>query len=684
MADNRVSVVTGPGGVGKTRLAAEALPELQGRLGLPAVVVELLPVAEGGAAAAVADALGVRPESGAVTEGLVEYLGAEPHLLVLDNCEHLLDEVRDVVEAVARRCRRTRVLATSRRRLGLATEWVLPLAPLAVPGTPATVSGQRVAPAVRLLSDRVRRLRPTFALSDANAGDVAELCRRLDGLPLALELAASRIATSGVEEVLQAMPTELLQDEDGRPHSPAAWSYRLLGGPERELLAALSVFAGDFTLGAVRGLAGHLPSPGLDVGTALPELVESSLVSGRVDGDRTRYRLLAVVRGFAAARLARSGDEERMRLAHARWVKDVVTELAADWDRADGARVAEQLADTVPEVTAALRWALDTGRTVLSADIAAAVARCLHWTPGIELRELLVRVAERAGREPGPEVAAGVGAGALHIAERGDVARARELAGAALAVADCPADAALPLLSLGVAAMYSGAQEEATGWFERLATVPGYTGEAHTSLALLACYGDDLDRAREHTEISLAAGAVGSAASRAFARYAAGEVATRTDPARGAALLEEAVREADRVAAEQVGRVARVALFALYVRSGRHDAAVALGVALLGHLRRRTAWAQAWTTLRILAELLAAAGRPADAAFFLAAAAAAASAPPLIGQDVERYRALGRELEDRLGAGVLAQIRALAAGTPRARVLTRAEGVLAALAGREG
>lgn len=670
VAAERVTVLTGPGGVGKSRLAAESLGPLSTRLGMPPAVVELAAVAPARVVAAVADAVGLRADA---EDELVEYLGAVPHLLVLDNCEHLLDEVTPLVGRIARHCPEVRILATSRRRLGVASERVVPLAPLRLPDPSSTPGAQQAVAAVRLLTDRVRRLRPSFAVTADNAPAVAELCRRLDGLPLALELAASRAAVGGVDEVLAGLDDGRLRAGADGLDAVVEWSYRLLPERQRLLLQLLSVFTGEVTADAVRGLTAYVPSWQGDPGPDLAELAESSLVATRVAGGTVRHRLLATVHAFAADRLVDSGLEGAARLAHARWVRDHTRDLAASW-ATDTADAADQLSRGSGEIVTALRWALDHDHVPVAADITDAVARCLHWTPGLELSDLLIATADAGAQHPDPVVAAGVAGGAFFVAERGRLDQARTLARAALEMTD--ADLPIAHLTLEVAAMYSGDHAESERWLRRLASHPGLEGEAHSSLALLACYGDDLESAREHAAIALAASPTSGAASVAFARYAAGEVEARTDPDRGAELFAGAAAEAERVGAGQVDRVARVALLAVLVRTGRHEAAADLGRSLLVDLRRGAAWPQLWTTLRILAEQLAVTGRPADAAFLLGAAMAAPTAPPLVGQDVGRYADLEKALATQLGRRVVDRITQVAGSTPRAQVVARAEHLL--------
>lgn len=671
---NRVTVITGPGGVGKTRLAAQALPQLHASVGA-AVVVPLATRNPGDVAHALAEALGLRA-TGPALEHIVGHLGTTPYLLLFDNCEHLLDEVTDIVARVALRCRGTKVLCTSRRRLGIHSEAVLPLSPLPVPTKQDNDPWQvEVSPAVRLFTDRVRRLRPGFSVNAYTGPDVAELCRRLDGLPLALELAASRTAASSPSEVLARSPADRPLSDDADLDEMIGWSVRLLAPEQQTMLAVLSTFSGEFTSQAVRAVVAPVLGGIGDTDAVLAELVESSLVVRDDTHSSARYRLLAVIRQYANTLLVESGAAEPAQRSHAEWVADLTERIGVETSGVDGESVRRRLDEMILEIVSAVRWALARRDLRLAARITEAVGRHLHWIPPQQLSDLVVDVATEATFEASPALAGAVGAGAVVVAERGDLVRARRLAGAALRMAgeaDRPATACLALALVGI---YSGKHESAARWYDRMATEPSLRGEASASLGLLACYADDLDAAREHVSVALAAGPSGPEPFHAFARYAAGEVEARRDPVHAIELLRGAAAQADRVGAHQVSKVARVALLALLIRGGEHRDAITLARGLLTDLSRWGAWAQLWTTVRILAEL-AALDRPADAVLLLGAARTAPAAPPLVGADIARYAELDDRLIESLGTGVVHRIQSLTPSLSDREIVRRAQRLL--------
>jgi predicted ATPase/DNA-binding SARP family transcriptional activator len=684
---HRLVTVTGTGGVGKTRLVAEALGSLTERFGLPATVAELAGATAGQADRAVAAALGLGT-TGSVRAAVLEYLSISAGLLVLDNCEHVLGETRALAEAILRRCPGIRVVATSRHRLGIAAEQVLPLAPLPVPDPEAPERAALTA-AVRLFADRMRRVRPSFALTPDALPVVADICRRLDGLPLAVELAATRAATLGLGPLRSRLGDSLdLLGEEGRPRhyklrAVVDWSYGLLGPADRRLLGALSVFGGDFDLEA----AEHVADPVAvgSVALALARLVESSLVAASETGDGTAYRLLMIVRAYAAERLADAGQEHVTRLAHAGWVASIVKTAAREATGPGCAAALARVARNRADVSAAVRWALQAGRPGLAGRITGALKLCPHWRPDPELIALIGEVARDPGIRQSSAAALALAAGGLAACDTGELAEAEGLGTEALQHAADPAERFLAMLCLGIATVYRGDHDRSVLWWEQIAAdtsfPPAHRAEGHATLALLACYGGDLDAAREHAaHARLAAEAAGASGYQAFATYAAGEVALLQNPQTGVALLRAAAAEADSTGATQVVPVARIALASALTRLGHKEEVLALFPPLLHQARRDGNWPQLWTALRILAELLVSLDRHETAAVLLAAAHESTSAPAVSGEDVERYRQLQEQISQKTGPGILDQITALARALPRAQVVDRALAALDDLA----
>jgi len=701
--------VTGTGGVGKTRLVAQALRDLSGRLGLPPTVVELASVTAGQAAEAVAAALGLRAASPAGA-AIVEYLSIARGLLVLDNCEHVRDEVRALVREILAGCPGIRVVATSRHRLGLASEQVLPLGPLPLPSLPASPAQPDadlagMPDAVLLFADRVRRVRPSATVTPDAVGIIADICRQLDGLPLALELAATRAATLGLGPLRDRLgdSLDLLGGDGDSRHEPlravVAWSYGLLSPTARRLLAALSVFHGDFDLDAAEQVAGHLadlltgePSGAVAAASALAQLADASLVACHEDGSGLQYRLLMIVRAFAAEKLAEAGLADATRLAHARWAAAAAESAGRETAGPGCAGALTWLAQHRADLAAAARWALDASQAepagspelaCLAGRITGAIgkAHCGHWRPAPALAQLTAETAADPGVRLSTAAALALGAGAMAACESGDFARANDLGTKALQLAANPAERYLALVPLGVAALRQGDLSASTRYWERLAAEEdapaGYRAEGFASLTLTACYSGNPQAAQRHAaQARLAAAASGSGAIRAFASYAAGEVALLGNQQAAIVLLRAAADEAAATGADHVVTVALIALVSALTRLHRHDEALAVFPALLEQARRNGDWPYLWTALRIGAELLAASGQPETAALLLAAARHAPSAPTLTGADITRYRDLEHDLERQLsqqsGPGALGQIDTLAKTLPRAQVLDHA------------
>jgi predicted ATPase/DNA-binding CsgD family transcriptional regulator len=327
----RLLTLTGPGGCGKTRLALEAAREASGRFEDGAWWVGLAPLSEPDLVPrAVASALGVREAPGrSLEEVLVEHLKARSTLLVLDNCEHLIGACAALADALLPSCPSLRILATSREALGIAGEraWLVPS--LTLPDDP-----QRLPPveelsryeAVRLFVERTEAVSAGFVLEGQNAPAVARVCWRLDGIPLAIELAAARVRVLSVEQIAERLDdcfrlltggSRMALPRQRTLRATIDWSHDLLSEDERRLFRRLSVFAGGWTLGAAEAICA---GDGIEEGEVLDllsRLVDRSLVVARERDGEMRYRFLETVRQYGREKLEESGEAEDVRWRHA-------------------------------------------------------------------------------------------------------------------------------------------------------------------------------------------------------------------------------------------------------------------------------------------------------------------------------------------------------------------------------
>jgi predicted ATPase/DNA-binding SARP family transcriptional activator len=336
LRESRLVTLTGPGGTGKSRLAVELartaahsfpdgawLVELEAVTD-PAAVPDVLAAALGvGAGAPFGAAAQAR---GPLLDKVAGYLRDRELLIVLDNCEHLIDACAQAARLVLRSAPRTRFLVTSRERLGVDGEALLAVAPLGVPGARELDPGQIArSEAVQLFADRATAVQRAFALDDDTAPAVSRICRRLDGIPLAIELAAARVRMLPPPQIAARLDDRFdLLTSGNRGVLPrhqtlrAAidWSYRLLAGPERQLFGRLSVFAGGFTLEAAEEVCGDEGSGPADVLESLSRLVDQSLVIAE-DHGQARFRMLETLRRYAAERLEESAAVAPLRRRHA-------------------------------------------------------------------------------------------------------------------------------------------------------------------------------------------------------------------------------------------------------------------------------------------------------------------------------------------------------------------------------
>jgi predicted ATPase/DNA-binding CsgD family transcriptional regulator/transcriptional regulator with XRE-family HTH domain len=376
----RLVTVAGPGGVGKTRLAGEVASRVAGRFADGVWLAELAPVEDPAQVpTVVAAALGIREQAGVPAAGaLASVLARQQLLLVLDNCEHVIGAAASLCAGLLAAADDVRVLVTSREPLAVAGEARYRLAPLTLPATDDVADGEQ-SEAVALFADRARRADMHFALDQKSGPAVARLVRRLDGMPLAIELAAARAEALGVAQLLDRLDDQftLLAGGDrlapDRHRSLAAtvqWSYQLLGERERRVFRVVSVFPGPFTLEAAEAVAGHGGGP------AVLHLVDCSLLSpprAGLDG-RSRYVMLETLRVFGAGLLAQAGEQDEAAAALARYALRVAEEAAAGLESSTGEVPAARRLDaedaTMRQV---LAWALEQD-AALAVRVAVAVA----------------------------------------------------------------------------------------------------------------------------------------------------------------------------------------------------------------------------------------------------------------------------------------------------------------------
>lgn len=669
LREHRVVTVVGPGGVGKTRLVLELLDEPRPACD-PVHVVELAEVSEpSGVAGAVVAALGVRSAPEGEVAAVADRLGRAAVLLVLDNCEHLTTAVRDLVREWSVRCPGLRVLATSRRRLDVPGERVVRLGP------PAEEEQ------VELFCDRAALLRDGFRPSEA----VREVCRMLDGLPLALELAARREAVFGLPQLRERLSAglDVLEPVHGGDRATAVtatveWSRRLLDPDARDLLDRLSVCRGGFGAEAVE----YLAPPGVTSPAALlAELVDSSLVGCDLAAEPPRYRLLETVRHTCAAHLDGSGDA---RAAHARWMlahARRVHRLRRDRSPEAAALFRQERANTLQ----ALAWLAGSARREETARLALMTVMVLADDPDLPLLVLLRGLAPALppADDTEAELALAVGVAAWMA---GDGRAADRLLGAAVE--------ALPtrhryrwmgrfyrLTNRMYQGDVSGVEEDADALLHDPAA-PGWgQGSAVCCAALTREFAGDHEAARRWlareevllTELSRVDG---------FVTYTRGELAARRDPALALELFTRAHRQSEAQGNVVVREIVAIGRAALLIRLGRHEEAVVACHALLGGLRRLGMWPQVWMVLRLTAELLVALGELGTAAALFTAADSDRLAPTVFGTDRDLHVGMWARIAEGLGPERLAAHRAEGRTDGRVGAVERAVRALDALAQR--
>ena len=561
----RLLTLVGPGGTGKTRLAVEAADRLRTRLPHGVVFVDLSPLTDPARVArSIVEALGAREVEGVpLPETLRGALSGREVLLVLDNCEHVLAGLA-VVSDLLGACPAARVLATSREPLRLRWERTFAVPPLAYPDLQAVPDLATLGeiPAVALFVERAQAIQPSFALAADNAMAVAEVCARLDGLPLAIELAAARANALPVRAIAARLGQRLELLRSGARDQPArhqtmaaaiAWSYDLLEPAEQALFRRMSVFTGGWTVEAAEAICG--PDPvAQDVLEGIASLASKSLlhVTEQADGE-PRYQMLETVQLYARQALRRTGEDACVARRHAWFCLELVEQAEGALRGSDQERWLDRLGRDHDNLRAALAWAFEMGEVDVGLRLPAALAA--YWsvrgpfTEGREWLEQAFAVGTSAPAALRARLASGLGTMHWCLSAYQQATIWHETALGLYGEASDTSGVAFSLYNLGVQAFHLGQLERAQALFVRSQTHYQAAGDrwglASTLLAggvLAVEQGDDARAARLCEESLGHYRAVGDRRLAGVALNNLGEVARRqADYRRAAAMYEQAL-----------------------------------------------------------------------------------------------------------------------------------------------
>jgi predicted ATPase/DNA-binding SARP family transcriptional activator len=610
LAAERLVSLVGPGGVGKTRVALEV-----GQRSEVLATLMLASVADPAAIPhALAAALDLNVVQGDPLSACLGVLGHKPGLLLIDNCEHLLDAVRDLVETILLACPRVCVLATSREPLGLAAEYVSRLAPLPLPGTTSDLAD---VASVALFVDRAARVRPDAPLTADQLPVVADVVRRLDGMPLAIELAAGRLSAFSIVDLRDRLDRAL--DLLGRASGPDGdrrhatlratieWSYALLDDDQQRLFRNLSVFVDGVDIETVERIGTDL-GLSTDPGSVLARLVDASMVVADLTG-RPRYRTLHLLRAFGLDRLGAAGEEAAAIGRLIRWAVELTAaieqNLLTDEEAAADARLRRELPN--------LRYAWQQARSRGAVDPAAEIVSALHdavtYRDMNEIREWAQELADDPAVLRHPRAATVLGTAGEAAYHGGDYPRADALARRGLELAADDAGRWRCLATLCVVDLARDDHDACVTHALAAAALGRPLREELGIAALAHAYRGQLEQARDLNARGLAAAR--SPAMRSWGAYVAGEIDNfGGQPQEAEQHYVRAIELARSCGATFLVGVASLGLLTVRAASGQAHEALAGFRDVVEYFARNGDWTHQWVVLRNLATLLRRIGDP--------------------------------------------------------------------------
>jgi predicted ATPase/DNA-binding SARP family transcriptional activator len=672
LGEGPLVTLTGVGGVGKSRLAFEIARREEKGFDEGVRICELAPLAHGEAVGhTVASAVGLlKQHSSDVTESVIAYLRSRELLLVVDNCEHLVEAASELIELIVAHCAGVSVLATSRQPLGIDGERIVVIPPLPV------------SDASLLFADRARASRPDFNLGDQPAGAVAEICRRVDCLPLGIELAAARMRVMSTPDMVRRLDQMHLVRGGARGALPRQqsltatidWSYRLLTSTEQALFIRLCVFAGSFDLEAAHCVCAPDAASEAETLELLAGLVDKSMVVVRNVTDRTRYGVLETLRAFGRQRLHEQGNHDAYTMRHAVYFCGLAKRAAVGLQGADEQDWVERMLPEYDNLRAAFEQAMANGDTDLALGLVTSLAELLGLRVGHELAAWAERVVAIADRDH-PLFAAAVGAAAGGAWIHGDFSKTRSLAALAeglvpgrgsarsLYPGDVLLDAALFEGNVpdNALAYWDGEVARARENADPIRLVSAATMSA-TYRGFLVGREAALAAALQAVEV---ADKTGNPTARSMAYFTLGYLLKKSEPDRALVLFDDAARLAGAVRNRWWYGFALLEAAATRAVHGDPLAAARLFIEVLNHWDRVGDATQLWVSLRYITRLLVRLGADDDALALHCAIVKAGKPAPL------REAQLGA-LIDRLGtdpsdALLAAATGGCAAATVRAR-----------------